>query len=162
MTKKVGGSESVPASKSKTIKTTTRRTSGAVVSVNKSRADDIFINDDAEDVTVAELSRDTIDLDDIYDFGSSPPRPPATILVKNAKCRKTMDTLTSRQKKSAHSSEYTEDVSQRCYKELLQLREEVSSTQSHASLLTSYGDRSPETWVSMILKPSSKKAYCKS
>lgn len=139
MTRKVSGSKSAAASKSKTTKTT-RRTSGTVVSINRSKVD-IFVEDDPDDVTVAELSRNSIDLDDIYDFGSSPPRPPATSFVQTRNCRKkALDNLTSLGKKYAHSFEDTDDVSQRCYKELLQLREEVSVSREHAaSMLTSFG-----------------------
>lgn len=83
MMTKVGGSGSVPASKSKTTKPT-RRMSGPVVSVNRSKADDIFVDDDnTHDRPVAEISQHSVALDDIYDFGSSPPRPTVTRPTSN-------------------------------------------------------------------------------
>jgi superfamily II DNA helicase RecQ len=124
---KVGGSSSVQPSKSKTTKATTRRTPGTVVSVNRSMAGDIFVDDDTQNDTVTELTRDTIDMDDIYDFGSSPPRPVATNHVQSANIRKADESSKSQRKKAARSSKDPDDVLQRCYQELLRLREEVSS-----------------------------------
>lgn len=85
MTKvKVGGSDSTQVSKPRTTKATTRRTSGTVVSANRSTTD-IFVDDDE---LAPELSRKAIAIDDIYDFGSSPPRSAASTPVQRPNSRK--------------------------------------------------------------------------
>ena len=87
-------------------------------------ADDISVDDDTPDDTVTGLTLDTIDMGDIYCFGT---HPVATNPMQSANIRKADESLKSQRKRAAHSSMNTDDVLQRCYQELLTLREEVSS-----------------------------------
>jgi hypothetical protein len=123
---KVGKSSSGQTSKTKTTKTTTtiRRKSGTVASINRSRTD-VFDNDVQDDATVVDASRDVMNMDDIYDFGSSPPRPAAAPRAHSSKRRPVDDPARTGRKDLAEIAEESEDASQRCYKELLALRDEV-------------------------------------
>ncbi|KAF8582047.1 hypothetical protein K439DRAFT_179946 [Ramaria rubella] len=132
MMTKVGRSDAGQTGASKIMKTTTatKRKSGTVVSVNRSQNDDIF-----EDDTGPALSGETVDLDDIYDFGSSPLRPNAAIPGRSLNHRRTNDSdiLQGSRKHPGQGLDDSGDMSQQCYKALLSLRDEITQEQNSSS-----------------------------
>ena len=100
----------------------TRRKSGTVASINRSRTDNVF-DDDIQDDDNVDVSKFAVDMDDIYDFGSSPPRP--TIAAQAQPPKRRNDPPRECGKNLVGIPEEPVDVSQRCYKDLLTLRDKV-------------------------------------